>query len=92
VQVALIPKPDELLGERICAVLAMRAGASVTVQELGAFLEHRKIAKMRRPEHVVIMDELPMTPTKKVIKRKLFEQLFCGSGHDAERLVLERRS
>ncbi|MBY6058760.1 class I adenylate-forming enzyme family protein [Leisingera daeponensis] len=76
VQVALIPKPDDILGERICAVLTMRQGKSMSVEELSQFLEVRQIAKMRHPEHLVILDDMPMTPTKKIIKSRLSELVF----------------
>ncbi len=76
IQVALIPMPDYVLGEKICAALTVRPGTSIGVEDLSAFLADRKIAKMRRPEHVVIVDEMPMTPTKKIIKSLLCKQLF----------------
>lgn len=76
VQVALIPMPDDILGERICAVLSLRPGKSMTVEELSAFLADRKIGKTRRPEHVVLMDDMPMTPTKKIIKSQLAKLVF----------------
>lgn len=74
--VALIPKPDEILGERICAVLTLREGKSLGVTELSEFLTERKISKSRHPEFVIILDDMPMTPTKKVIKSKLAKQVF----------------
>lgn len=76
VQVALVPKPDDVLGEKICAVLTLRPGVSLGVEDISAFLDARKIAKMRRPEHVVVVDEMPMTPTKKIIKSELVRRLF----------------
>lgn len=76
IQVALVPMPDYVLGEKICAALTMRPGTSLGVEQLSVFLADRKIAKMRHPEHVVIVDEMPMTPTKKIIKSLLCKQLF----------------
>lgn len=76
VQVALIPKPDDILGERICAVLSLRPGKFMTVEELSAFLADRKIGKTRRPEHVVIVEDMPLTPTKKIIKSQLAKLVF----------------
>lgn len=78
VQVALIPKPDEIMGERICAVLVMKEGSAISVKELSEFLAAREIAKSRHPEYVVTVDEMPMTPTQKVIKGQLVKQIFPG--------------
>jgi acyl-CoA synthetase (AMP-forming)/AMP-acid ligase II len=78
IDVALIPKPDAILGERICAVLTVRPGRTVDVGSLGAFLESEGVARMRHPEFVVIVDEMPMTPTRKIIKGQLAKTVFPG--------------
>lgn len=75
VSVALVPMPDEILGERICAAVTLAPGASLDLDELCAFLAERNIAKMRWPERLVIVDEMPMTPTRKIVKSALQRQL-----------------
>ena len=75
-QVALIPMPDPILGERICAVLVTRESRPLTVAELSGFLTGQRITKMRHPEHIVIVEEMPMTPTRKIIKKKLVNLVF----------------
>lgn len=68
VQSAIVPMPDPVLGERLCAYVALRAGASLDLAAICDFLADRKIAKMRWPERLEIVDEMPMTPTRKIIK------------------------
>ncbi len=68
VQSALVPMPDAVLGERICAYAALRPGTSLSLEELCAYLEGQGVAKMRWPERLEIITEMPMTPTKKIIK------------------------
>jgi len=75
-QVALIPMPDPVLGEKICAVLITRENRPMTVADLSDFLTGQRVAKMRHPEHVVIVEEMPMTPTRKIIKKQLMNQIF----------------
>jgi acyl-CoA synthetase (AMP-forming)/AMP-acid ligase II len=75
VQAALIPLPDEVLGERICAVVTLVPGASLELDELCAFLAGRGIAKMRWPERLMVVGEMPMTPTRKIVKKTLQSQL-----------------
>jgi cyclohexanecarboxylate-CoA ligase len=72
---ALVSMPDDVLGERICAFVTLKSGARLDLDELTAFLAKKGVAKMRWPERVVVIDEMPMTPTRKVIKRALQEQL-----------------
>ena len=45
--------------------------AEVTLEELVAFLAERNIAKMKFPERLVVVSEMPLTPTRKIIKGKL---------------------
>jgi acyl-CoA synthetase (AMP-forming)/AMP-acid ligase II len=75
IDVALVPMPDDVLGERICAVVTLVPGAKLALEDLCAFLARRKIAKLRWPERVVVVDSMPMTPTKKIMKSVLLKQV-----------------
>lgn len=68
VQSAIVPMPDPVLGERLCAYVVVREGARLDLEGLCAFLSEKKIAKMRWPERLEVIDEMPMTPTRKIIK------------------------
>lgn len=68
---AVVPTPDDVLGERICAVVTLVPGSTLELDELCAFLNQRNVGKMRWPERLVIIPEMPMTPTKKIIKGAL---------------------
>ena len=71
-QSAIVPMPDPVLGEKACCFVALRPGAeAVTLEELVAYLAERNIAKMKFPERLVIVAEMPLTPTRKIIKGKL---------------------
>jgi cyclohexanecarboxylate-CoA ligase len=63
------------LGERACAFVATRGGASLTLADLTEHLVARGIAKTYLPERLEIVDALPRTPSGKVQKFKLRERL-----------------
>ena len=71
VQAGLVPIPDDVLGERICAAVTLVEGKTLELQDLCAFLGSRGIAKARWPERIVVVDEMPMTPTRKIVKSEL---------------------
>jgi acyl-CoA synthetase (AMP-forming)/AMP-acid ligase II len=71
VQSALVPMPDDVLGERICLYATLTPGDPLTLEEVCAYLDARGIAKMRWPERLEIIEEMPMTPTKKITKAVL---------------------
>jgi cyclohexanecarboxylate-CoA ligase/acyl-CoA synthetase len=67
-QCAIVPMPDDIMGEKACAFIVPRSGASMTLDEVCAWLRHHGIAKMKWPERVELIAEMPMTPTRKIIK------------------------
>ena len=75
VHAALVSMADDVLGERICAFVTLVAGGSIDLDTLCRFLSEKGVAKMRWPERLVVIDEMPMTPTRKVIKGALQQQL-----------------
>ncbi len=69
---AIVPMPDAVLGERACCFVQLRPGAEPpTLEALNAYLSDKGIAKIKLPERLVVADELPLTPTRKVIKGQL---------------------
>ena len=71
-QSAIVPMPDAVLGEKACAFVTLRPGAAEpTLAELCEYLLARQIAKNKLPERLVVVPEMPLTPTRKIIKSKL---------------------
>jgi acyl-CoA synthetase (AMP-forming)/AMP-acid ligase II len=78
--------PDERLGERICAVVALRPGATLDLPQLLAHLEAQGIALFMRPERLEIVEALPRNLTGKPLKRLIGLGLgarLAGSGSPA---------
>jgi 2,3-dihydroxybenzoate-AMP ligase len=69
--VACIPVPDPDLGERMCACVILRDGASLTFDELKTFLLAKEIAKFKLPERMELMDDFPLSTFGKVSKKDL---------------------
>ncbi|MGH3247176.1 MAG: AMP-binding protein [Trebonia sp.] len=66
--VAVIPAPDPVLGERVCAVIVLRPGCSFGLDEARAHFAAAGAARQKTPEVIVLVDELPRTPAGKVRK------------------------
>ena len=69
--VAVVAMPDPILGEKACACVILRPGATLTLEGLTRFLMEKRIAKNKLPERLVVIPEMPLTPTRKIIKGKL---------------------
>jgi long-chain acyl-CoA synthetase len=68
--VTVIGVPDGRWGEAVLAIVIARPGATVEAAELIAFGRER-LASYKLPRAIEIVDELPRTPTGKVLKREL---------------------
>jgi acyl-CoA synthetase (AMP-forming)/AMP-acid ligase II len=69
--VAVIAAPDPVMGERVCAVVVTRPGSSFDVAQARAHFAAAGVARQKTPEVVMLMDELPRTPSGKVRKDAL---------------------
>lgn len=68
---AVIGMPDARLGERVCACVELKPGATLTLDEVKVFLEGKRVMKHNVPERLEVMAALPQTPTGKVQKEPL---------------------
>ena len=71
--VAVIGVPDDRWGETVNALVIRAVGTTVTAEELIAFVRSR-LAGYKLPRSVEFVDELPRTPSGKVLKRELRER------------------
>jgi long-chain acyl-CoA synthetase len=67
---AVIGVPDERLGEEVGAVVQLKPGQAATADELIALCRER-IAAYKCPRSVRFVDQLPIGPTGKILKREL---------------------
>lgn len=68
---AIAPMPDEIMGEKACLFVTLIPDAELSLDDIRSYLADNGVAKMRWPEKLVVVDEMPMTPTKKVMKHAL---------------------
>ncbi len=71
--VAVVGYPDARLGERACAFVVLREGASLGFAEMVAHLKTQQMAQQYIPERLEIVADLPRTPSGKIQKFKLRE-------------------
>lgn len=67
--------PDERLGERVCAFVALKSGESLTLEELNAHLKAHDIATYKLPERLQVVEALPRNALNKVLRRELGQRL-----------------
>jgi long-chain acyl-CoA synthetase len=70
VEVAVVGVPDEHYGEEVSAVVVLRAGATLRLDELRAWAKER-LSGYKVPRLLQVVDSLPKGPTGKVLKRAI---------------------
>ncbi|HEX5120515.1 MAG TPA: AMP-binding protein [Pseudonocardiaceae bacterium] len=74
-RVAVIGLPDDRLGERTCACVVLHPGRSIDLAEIVARLRATGLAVYKLPERLHVMPELPTTPSGKVQKHVITQQI-----------------
>jgi acyl-CoA synthetase (AMP-forming)/AMP-acid ligase II len=79
-EVAVVAAPDERFGERAAAVFRLHEGQDApTLDDVKAHLAEVGLAKQKWPELLFPVDDLPRTPSGKVQKFRLRQQLREGT-------------
>lgn len=69
--IACVPMPDPVLGEKNCACVVLRPGQTLELKELVEFLNKQEIAKFKLPERLELFDQFPLSNFGKVSKKDL---------------------
>jgi acyl-CoA synthetase (AMP-forming)/AMP-acid ligase II len=77
-EVAVVPVPDEMMGEKVGAVIVPAAGQQLDVE---AVLRHSRthLADFKVPQYVAVREQpLPRNPGGKILKARLREETSWG--------------
>ena len=73
-EAAVVGRPDELLGEELVAVLVMENADDLKIDNVFKHIASR-LAKPEQPREYVVLPELPLGPSRKVLRRVLRSQI-----------------
>ena len=75
---AIVPYHDDVLGERGCVFVVISPGASVSLNDITSTLDGAGIAKFKWPERLEFIDDMPLTPTQKIMRGRLAARLSAS--------------
>jgi non-ribosomal peptide synthetase component E (peptide arylation enzyme) len=73
--VAVVPMPDPLMGERVCAYIQPAAGRTLTFEAVITFLKGEKASVQQLPERIEFVEAMPYTAAQKLNKAALKEDI-----------------
>jgi long-chain acyl-CoA synthetase len=74
-EAAVLGKKDASRGEVVVAFVTARPGQSAKPDELRDFCRQQGLAQWKIPREITLLDEMPRSPTGKILKRQLAETL-----------------
>jgi non-ribosomal peptide synthetase component E (peptide arylation enzyme) len=75
VDVAVIPMPDPLLGERVCAYIHCSPGVNLSFEDIIDYLKGQKASVLHLPERIEFIAAMPLTKAEKVDKMALVQDI-----------------
>ena len=72
---AVVGMPDERYGERVCAFVVIREGASLDMSEVARHFESEGVARQKTPERLIEVRDFPRTAAGKIKKFELRNRL-----------------
>ena len=80
-EAAVVGVPDDELGEEVGAAIVLKQGESLDADELKSYVKDQ-VAAYKYPRKIWFVDELPMGPTGKILKREIEvpEQVAASTG------------
>lgn len=79
-EAAVVAMPDDRLQERACAYVTVVPGETFTFKDMADYLDEQNLATQFYPEHLVIIEEFPRTPSGKIQKYELREEIAAKLG------------
>ena len=72
---AAVAMPHDTLGETVCLFAVLHEGHELDLAAVRAHFDTSGVAAFKRPDHLVTVDELPLTKVGKIDKKALREML-----------------
>ena len=76
-QAAVVGFPDARLGERACAFVVTRPGQQLGFDDMVAYFKAQQLTTQYIPERLEVLPAMPATPSGKIQKFRLREQLVA---------------
>ncbi len=77
-EAAVVAMPHTRMGETPCAYVVLKRGGQMSLAQMCAYLDAKRLARQKFPERLVVVDALPKTASGKILKHVLRDQARAG--------------
>lgn len=84
-EAAVVAMPHARLGETVCAYVIAQPGTTLTLEALLAVAQAAGVARQKHPERLVVVEDFPRTPSGKIRKDQLREDIRRRLAEEAGR-------
>jgi non-ribosomal peptide synthetase component E (peptide arylation enzyme) len=74
-EAAVVAMPHERLGETVCAFVTLKAGQTLSFEQMTAHVARTGVAKQKYPECLIVLDIFPRTASGKIRKDRLRDDI-----------------
>ncbi len=74
-EVAVVAMPDAIMGEKACAFVVPRVGCTFSFEDMVTYLKQKGFAAFKLPEHLEIIEAMPLAGEQKIDKKLLRQQI-----------------
>ena len=67
----VVAYPDKIMGEKVCAVVVLNEGQTLTLEDIKSYFNQKKVAKFKWPERLHLTEALPRNAMNKVVRHEL---------------------
>ncbi len=79
----VVGMPDPVFGEKACAFVVLRPGATLDLAQLSKFLLEQRVARFKLPERLEVLEQFPISPAGKILRRDLRELIAATLAEEA---------
>ena len=76
-----LPVPNDRLGEKVCLAVMPRPGTAPAAEDILLHLDAAGLSKYDQPEYFLLVAEIPLTASGKILKRAVAARLEAGELH-----------
>jgi len=88
-EVAVVPMPDPVMGERACAFVTLKHGEQFSFDDMVEYLKSKKIASFKLPERLEVAETIPLVGESGKVDKKALVKIITDKLEEERQAIVE---